>query len=287
MFSGTNISPRPEENVRPLLPDPLAGLQPLCTSSVSTGCISTDSLPTPSVRTLCPNSSDVCILSPGKYNGIRAGGGNDPSTILLRPGIYLIQGRGLQLGSHSRVLAIPSTLSDEAARTRYASTDTTVVANNWQADCPAPPASSTCGVLIYNAPGGSSWTTQGTNSDLISAGAQGNLMLRAYKAGQNNLMQSYNNMVIAQQRTPAASATVAQPTISLGGGACVVLSGTLYAPSALVEFGGGSCGSGGGADDVTTLQFIAFDLTLGGNNNFFFGYRADSFTAPTFYGLVE
>ena len=61
------------------------------------------------------------------------------------------------------------------------------------------------------------------------------------------------------------------------GGACVVLSGTVYASGAEVQFGGSSCGSGGGGDAVATLQFVAWDLTLSGNNNFYFAYQRAAF----------
>ncbi|CAN5776568.1 hypothetical protein BH23CHL7_BH23CHL7_06300 [soil metagenome] len=291
------ITPEPEQNVRPLLPDPLAGLEPLCTSSVTSGCLAAN-VPARSVSAQCPDTSVPCILLPGTYNGIRAAGGSLPSTILLRPGVYRIQGKGLSIGSSGSILAIPAaslSSSDAVVRTRYAlSLSSTDIGLNWQADCPPPPASSTCGVLIYNAPSGNSgWTTGGANSDVISVGAQGNLMLRAYQAGRDgtngSLLGTYNNMVIWQQRTPLPTGANSgeQPPVNLGGGACVVLSGTTYVPGAQVAFGGGSCGAGGGGDEVATLQFIAFDLSLGGNNNFYFGYRADSFTAPTFYGLVE
>ena len=70
------------------------------------------------------------------------------------------------------------------------------------------------------------------------------------------------------------------------GGACVTLSGTVYAAGGAIQFGGGSCGSGGGDQDLT-LQFLCWDLTLGGNNNFYFAYQKDFFAIPTTYGLVK
>jgi hypothetical protein len=71
------------------------------------------------------------------------------------------------------------------------------------------------------------------------------------------------------------------------GGACVVLSGTVYAPGAEVDFGGSSCGTGGGADAQLTLQFVCWDLTLAGNNTFYFAYRRNGFATPFAYGLVQ
>jgi hypothetical protein len=71
------------------------------------------------------------------------------------------------------------------------------------------------------------------------------------------------------------------------GGACVVMSGTVYAPGAEVDFGGSSCGTGGGADAQLALQFICWDLTLAGNNNFYFKYNRAFFAKPYAYGLTQ
>ena len=90
-----------------------------------------------------------------------------------------------------------------------------------------------------------------------------------------------------QARSPAPGSSSPQPDLSMAGGACVTLSGTVYAPGGKILFGGASCGSGGGADTTTTLQFICWDLSLSGNNNFYFAFRADAFTQPMGYGLVE
>ena len=73
----------------------------------------------------------------------------------------------------------------------------------------------------------------------------------------------------------------------MAGGACVILSGTVYASGALVDFGGSSCGSGGGGNASATLQFVVFDLTISGSNNFYFAYQKNAFAAPMEYGLVH
>ncbi|HWH24943.1 MAG TPA: pilus assembly protein TadG-related protein [Candidatus Limnocylindria bacterium] len=299
------INPAPVQNARPLLPDPLSGLIRPCSSADSgSGCLgSSATLPARSAANsgagVCQgDNADPCILLPGTYTGgIHAGTGSNANTVLLRPGVYYLRGGGMSLKSgQARILAIPSagTLSDTDARTRYDSSLTaTQVGTNWQADCPPPPASSTCGVLIYNAPGaGGSWVTSGGSSDNLTNGAQGVIQLRGYRPssdalGNGTTFASYRNLVIWQARLPEPSPTVVQPVIGMSGGACSVLSGTVYAPGAKVDFGGSSCGSGGGNDPVATLQFIVWDLTLSGSNNFFFAYRADSFATPTSYGLVE
>jgi hypothetical protein len=289
------ILPDPMQNSRPLLPDPLSGLIRPCSSADTVGCLGPGLLPAKSAASsgtgLCRLlNADPCILTPGTYNGISAS--VNPRTILLRPGVYFFRGNGLNVGAQGRVVSIPSAsaLSDTAARLRYTTLDQATTVANWQADCPPPVATNTCGVLIYTAPGNSGvWQL---NSDLIKVNAGGTLLLRAYNPDYDSLgngptFQSYRNLVVWQARTPEPAPNKAQPPLAMGGGACSILSGTVYAPGALVDFGGGSCGSGGSADERATLQFIAWDLTLSGSNNFYFAYQAEAFTTPTDYGLVE
>jgi hypothetical protein len=120
------------------------------------------------------------------------------------------------------------------------------------------------------------------------------MFLRAYNpesdslgAATGSLFASYRNLVMWEARTPAPSGMTTQPVVSMTGGACVVLAGTVYAPGAEVDFGGSSCGTGGGADAQQTLQFVVWDLTLAGNNNFYFAYRKEAFTLPFGYGIVK
>jgi hypothetical protein len=290
------ITPEPIQNYRPLVVDPLSGiLRPDVYTSNGSGA----TLPAVNMATngagICRNE-DPCILPPGTYNGgIAAGGGSAPATLLLRPGVYFINGGGLKLKSASaRVISIPTVdvMSDAVAKTTFAnSVSNDALMTAWLAACPL--VASPCGALVYNKPGGSAWTTTGGNADEIANGAQGVLMLRAYNALNDAIVANrvpfspYKNLVFWQARTPAPSPTVTQPKLSMAGGACVLLSGTVYAPGAVVEFGGSSCGAGGGGPAATALQFIAWDLTLAGNNNFYFAYQKDFFAAPTVYGLVE
>jgi hypothetical protein len=76
-----------------------------------------------------------------------------------------------------------------------------------------------------------------------------------------------------------------QPPIALSGGGTIDISGTLYAPSAIVQMGGTSGGSGGGVD--ITMQFVSWDLQFNGNIGFRFYYRSDAFAKPTDYGLIK
>ena len=324
--SGTlsKISPTPTENVRPLLPDPLAGLTKPCHATDGTNCLGlTTTLPAQDYSTTgsghCKTMKVVCVLSPGTYvGGLLAANGSGVATLLLRPGVYYINGGGVQLKSGAgQLIAIPSATSGKCSGTAIVScTDAEAIARycnptnntngscqnttdttgaNWAADCPPPPATTTCGVMIYNAKAdaASGWVKTGGSADTIDNGSQGVLLLRAYNptydsiSGNGTTFASYKNVILWQARTPAPSATSGQPIVSMVGGACVVLSGTVYAPGAQVAFGGSSCGTGGGADAQMTLQFVAWDLTLSGNNSFYFAYRRNGFATPYAYGLVQ
>jgi hypothetical protein len=321
--TGAKITPTPLENSRPLLPDPLSGLVKPCHATDASLCLgATGTLPARNTQTTgsspqCSGTKVACVLSPGTYSGgILAANGSTPSTLLLRPGVYYIEGGGVQLKSGAaQIIAIPAATgtcggsgacTNTNAITRYCNPTnnnngscqltTTEVGTNWQADCPAYPAVATCGVLIYNAKSDSrsTWTSTGGTSDAIANGAQGVMLLRSYNptydsmgSATGTLFASYKNLVVWQERTPAPSASVIQPVISMTGGSCVVLAGTVYAPGAEVDFGGSSCGTGGGADEQMTIQFIVWDLTLAGNNNFYFAYRKQAFTTPFGYGLVN
>jgi hypothetical protein len=290
------ITPAPKQNFRPLMTDPLSGLLTPDTY-LSNG--SGASLPTINMSTtgtgIC-RGEDPCILPPGTYpDGIAAGGGGAPSTLLLRPGVYYLDGGGFKLKSASaRVIAIPdsTTMPDNVAKIQFRTTHTqSTIINNWSAACPL--NGNRCGVMLYNAPSGASWVTTGGNADEINNGSQGLLLMRAYNAANDEIagnqvpFNSYSGLVMWQSRLPAPTQASGQPAISMAGGACVIISGTLYAAGGQVDFGGSTCGTGGGGEAATTLQFIVWDLTVSGNNNFYFAYQKNLFAAPFMYGLVN
>jgi len=307
--TATNITPAPTQHYRPLQPDQLSQLTKPCNAvDAVSSCLGTNStLPSVNMATngtgICKNQ-DPCILTPGTYTGgITVGSGSNPSTVLLRPGVYYIRGGGLSLKSGSaRIFAIPwgnsaSGYTDATAQADFATSKTdTQVETQFQTNCPSPtianPTSSTCGVLIYNAPS-SSTSSWSTNTDAFSVGAQGVVALRAYNpswdtiVANRTLFAGYKNLGFWQARTPLPTGSgTTQPAITMSGGACTVLSGTYYASGGAISFGGGSCGAGGG-DTSLKLQFICWDLTLAGNNDFYFAYSKDWFTVPTTYGLVK
>jgi hypothetical protein len=126
--------------------------------------------------------------------------------------------------------------------------------------------------------------------DQITVGAGATLKLRAYDAQADAnppaSADQYNGLLIWQESAPAASSSYAQPTLLLSGGGNVNISGTVYAPEALVHMGGSSGGSGGG-DVELTLQFICYDLEIQGNVAFHFNYVDNEFAKPTDYGLIQ
>jgi hypothetical protein len=264
----------------------------------------------------------ACVLLPGTYSGgLLAANGSTASTLLLRPGVYFIEGGGIQLKSGAaQIVSIPAktgncggsivgVCSDTDAITRYCNPTNNTngscqltgdqVGANWATDCPEPPAVNTCGVLLFNAPkDNTAWVTSGS-SDAVANGSQGVILLRAYNptydtvpangaTSNGAIFAPYKNLVIWQEREPyPLDATTSQPTIDMHGGACVVMSGTIYAHYAPVIFGGSTCGTGGGADAQLALQFICWDLNLAGDNNFYFKYSRAFFAKPYAYGLTQ
>jgi hypothetical protein len=160
---------------------------------------------------------------------------------------------------------------------------TSATAATWATtDCPA----GSCGVLIYKT------TVSSTDQITVTSGAT--WMTRAFvpeadttavSGGVTYDKESYRNLLIWQDASPAPTSSYAQPAIQLQGGGTAVLSGGVYAPSAAVNLGGNPGGSGGDID--LTLQFICWDLNLSGNSSFHFIYRDDAFPKPLDYGLVQ
>jgi hypothetical protein len=235
------------------IPDPLITLDPISTTGMTTRSAS---------KLILNNATQ--LLQPGIYSGgIQL---KNSSIALLRPGIYVMDGGGLDIGAQASLCSISSTST---------ATDCT----NFTTDCP----DTACGVLILN-----KGTTNGSNAmGQITVGAGSGLKLRAYdeRAVTGGDFQ-YRNMLFWQDSTPAASSSYAQPIVALNGGGTVDISGTVYAPQAVVTMGGGSGGSGGTTTNAT-LQFISWDFTISGNATFHFYYNDSEFARPKDYGLVR
>jgi hypothetical protein len=244
------ISPAPVTGVK-AIGDPLAHLPPIDTAAMTTG----------GSATRVVLSNETRVLLPGVYQGgieLR-----NTSVALLRPGIYVIAGGGFQIGSQAKVLAVSSAV-------------TTPNLADWGSDCPI----DACGVLIYN-------TSGATGMGEISVAAGSTLKLRAYDPdAMSGADPDFENVLIWQDANPKPTISYEQPIVQLKGGGNVDIRGTVYAPSAKVEMGGNSGGSGGDVVNLT-LQFISWDLEFRGNSAFTFFFNDDEFARPIDYGLVE
>ena len=247
------ISPAPVTGAAAIL-DPLAKLPPVPVASPP--------VPVRSAARLVLNN-ETQVLQPGIYkNGIQL---KNSSIALLQPGIFILEGGGLDVGSQAKVLSVSTGV-------------TTPNLANWAGDCPV----NSCGVLIYN-------TFSAANAmGPISIAAGSTLKLRAYDpdAVAGGGLADFENMLIWQNANPVPTISYAQPIVQLNGGGNVDIRGTVYAPSAKVEMGGNSGGAGGDTVNVT-LQFISWDLEFRGNSAFTFFFNDDEFVRPIDYGLIE
>jgi hypothetical protein len=259
------ITPAPRVE-QPRLADPMRNLPAPSTTglTVRSNTTNTKCALTASGTSGCTLNNTIAILEPGIYTGgIRL---QNTAQAWLKPGIYVIDGGGIQVGAQASIFTIEAT-------TLTTSTTT------WASDCRA----GACGVLIYNRAG--STTAMGAIS--ISAGAT--VMLRPYQpnvdlTGQR--VEAYRNLLFWQSASPVPASNFTQPDIGLGGGGILSMSGTLYAPSAKIYLTGGSGGTGGDALDLT-LQFITWDMQIQGSSTFHFYYTNENFAKPILYGLVE
>jgi hypothetical protein len=243
------ISPAPVTGVDPI-PDPLGHLPPVETASMVVRSTSHITL-----------SNETRVFDPGVYQGgieLR-----NSSVALLHPGIYVFQGGGLDIGAQAKVLSVSSGVS--------------TVPSDWSAACPV----NACGVMLYN-------TSGSTAMDEISVAAGATVKLRAYDpdAISSGGVADFENILIWQDANPVPTSSYEQPIVRLNGGGNIDIRGTVYAPSAKVEMGGNSGGSGGEAVNLT-LQFISWDLEFRGNSAFTFFFNDEEFARPLDYGLVE
>ena len=186
-----------------------------------------------------------------------------------------MNGGGFNLGAGQKVYAIPANLNN--------TTDAT-----WATDC----LSTNCGILLYNTgTSGNGSTAMGQ----VTIGAQSTFKVRSYNPtfdttklanGTAYHNDTYKNLLIWQSAAPVPTSSYAQPVLALTGGGNVFMAGTVYSPSAKIQMGGNSGGSGGDSVDLT-LQFISWDLELYGNSSFHFRYNAAQFARLLDYGLIE
>jgi hypothetical protein len=250
-----NINPAPQTG-QPYVADSLNGLP----------AVSSYSLPTRQGSKLVLNSGTTSLL-PGIYTGgIQL---KSSAVALLQPGIYVIDGGTLDLGAQSSLFSVNSGVTSG------------VTAANWASNCGA----TTCGVLIYNKGTASGPSAMGP----ITVGAGATMELKPYLPSADLTLANvteYQNLLFWQDVSPAVSDTYTQPAVTLNGGGTINISGTVYAPSALVFMTGGSGGGAGNTVDLT-LQFLCYDLQIQGNATFHFFYQSSAFAKPPDYGLIQ
>jgi hypothetical protein len=257
------ITPAPLTG-QPYVKDPLAWLPAIPWSSWAAGLTRSNNQTT--------ISGGSAVLEPGIYTGGILM--KNSAVAYMHPGIYVMRDAGngdggFQMGAQNKVYSLPVGMNS--------TTDAT-----WATDC----ATTNCGVLIFTT---GQACASGSPKDQVSVGAGATLKLRPYVPtadGTGTNEASYENLLFWQDGTPTPTASCTQPAMSLSGGGQINLSGTLYAPSAIVQMGGNSGGAGGNTVDVT-LQFISWDLQFNGNIGFHFFYQSDAFTKPTDYGLIK
>jgi putative Flp pilus-assembly TadE/G-like protein len=265
MGTGKTINMVGTYNLGPLTitPAPTTGATSIPDPLITLDAVSTSGMTVRSASKLILNNATQ-TLQPGIYTGgIQL---KNSSIALLRPGIYVMDGGGLDIGAQASFCSISTT-------------STATNCGTFTTDCP----DTTCGVLILN-----KGTANGSNAmGQITIGAGSTLKLRAYdERAITGGDYQYRNMLLWQDSTPAAASNYAQPTLALNGGGTVDISGTVYAPQAPVTMGGGSGGSGGTTTNAT-LQFICWDFTISGNSTFHFFYSDAEFARPKDYGLVK
>src|SRR5260221_11191721 len=153
-----------------------------------------------------------------------------------------------------------------------------------------------CGVLIYNRCSGtpSTCSTNGGNTmgSVDLTGGSG-VKLRAFctntdttptqtcpppfapaeQETSNTLISRYRNLLFWQDGSPVPTNTnnPANQKLRLRGGGALFVAGTVYAPSAQVDFGGNCSGNGGSPPDPTP-QFITWDLFITDRSRHHFPY---------------
>jgi hypothetical protein len=292
------VTPTPVEHAA-YVPDPLKSIHALSTTGWSTFGGGTGTVIGNG------NNPQCSILTPGVYNNginIKAQG-----SAYLLPGIYVIGGSGISFTGQGSIYTIKQSLSSANCSTFTPDTtwDTGVTSTSM---CPAPPTTGDgeCGVLVYNTTG--TGNGAGATMGALDLGGGSATKMRAFVPSlappiqwtsnggtctgstgascTGGWLNEYRNIIFWQERLPEPTASYHQPIVSLRGGGTAVVTGTIYAPSAQISFGG-NCGGGGGIPLDLTLQFISWDLSITGSCYYNFLYNVNNFAQFPAYGLVE
>jgi hypothetical protein len=181
------------------------------------------------------------IMSPGLYpNGIHVTNGN---IVYLLPGVFWIEGGGFDVTGGSTVISIKD-VADANANPNLA----TWSGNKCEMD-PSTPATTSCGVLIYN----SESTSVPFASGPISLGGNGGKLLLSYlDVPPADPYAEYNTMSIFQDRNVDDDVTFNGST------ADGEVGGIVYVPAGHVQVNGSTSG-------FTLDQIIADTFTVNGN----------------------
>lgn len=270
-YYGNVLNP-PVLTNQPIVADPLAALTPLNHGSGTTFPLRSSSRLTCRTMTCGPYGNG--ILEPGIYRGGITLSGQ--AIVFLRPGIYILQGGGLDVGTGT-LCAVDVTpaiaLTATTCAKAFSGELTSAVTARWRQAC----AETSCGVLLYNtAYAGPPAIAMGN----IAMQGGANLMLRQFQptpaAGP---YEPYRNLVIWQDRTVSPQAEV-----WLRGGGALEVVGTVYSPLGTLDFGGNSDAAG---PAQMTMQVIANKVSVQGNAGFHFVFDEDSFAQFFAYGLIE
>jgi putative Flp pilus-assembly TadE/G-like protein len=239
---------------KPAVPDPLAYLPPVQVAS----------MPVQSASRLILNNANR-VFEPGVYvGGIEF---RNKSRGYFHPGIYVLQGGGVDIGAQAEVYTVRSGVNSSTQAT-------------WAADCPA----TSCGILVYN-------MAQAGLMGQFNLTAGATVLVRGYlpeadPACPCTANNDYRGLLFWQDKSPIPLSNFIQPDVILNGGGTVNMIGTFYAPSAKIDAGGTSSGAGTYAVDYP-LQFICWDITFRGTAAWRFQYDDRAFVRPPDYGLVE
>lgn len=237
--------------------DPLSQLQPPRISDFAPGQCGSGGLvtsPTGANSKGCNfNSAGTYVLSPGVYYGGWSIGNS--VTLQLQPGIYIMAGGGVSLQAGGNIASVTD-VSGNLAPIMIFSTD------NPQAGCP----------------GGASYQCQGS----IDFTATSTLKVRGLNESPCPPVSTtgcpYNGLLIWQD----GSGSNPSKPVTLGGQTDLTISGTIYAPKALVTLTGGSSGSG-----LAAVQIIAWQWSVGGGAGLSMPYDPSKLYHPKDKGLVH
>jgi Putative Flp pilus-assembly TadE/G-like len=252
----------------PPIPDPLAHLpgpnptlvgapaKTIVVSGTGTASHCPDGLPAATTTAGTQSNPQTCAIGakstvyrifPGVYwGGIHITGNNSGiTTIYMEPGVYYMAGGGFQVtGGSAKIITVdPGGTTPGGGILLYNSDDTFT--------CP------TGGGCI----GAISLTGSGAETALVD--------LRPYQ------YDPYHNLLIFQDRDASS-----QPAVTIAGeGRDLHMSGTVYAPKALVKITGNG--------DSVTAQVIADKWDVQGNGNLNVTYDANAFVKLRGIGLVQ